>query len=472
MNFVQLEFLGFLIAVLVLHWVGRTARWQNTVLLVASAVFYGWVHPWWVVLLYASSLVDFTMARLMVRAPARKRWWLAITLTANIGLLAYFKYLGFLVDNTVAALNALGVEAHPRTLNILLPAGISFYTFQTMSYVIDVYRGELQPRKDLLDYFLFVSYFPQLVAGPIERATRLLPQLEGKRTFAWDAIRAGTALAMWGGFKKMVIADTLAPYVDKVYVLDEPAAPLLWAATFGFMVQIYADFSGYTDIARGVSRMFGVELMRNFDEPYLAATTPEFWQRWHISLSSWIRDYLMAPLLGDVDVVTPQRFLAAITVTMVVMGAWHGAGWNFVIFGVYHAFWIGFYAWVGRRLPERVRALPGGRALAVAFHLVVVGGVGMFLFRESSVERIAWHLGRNPFVADTDAWRATLGLLGVTTALAVPFVVEHVARRAVLPRLEASPWYLPIQTTTWALFAVAMGIFYRVSAYDFIYFQF
>ena len=277
---------------------------------------------------------------------------------------------------------------------------------------------------------------------------------------------------MWGGFKKMVIADTIAPYVDKVFVLSEPAAPLVWAAVAGFMIQIYADFSGYTDIARGTARMLGIDLVKNFDEPYMAATTPEFWQRWHMSLSTWIRDYLLAPLLGDVDVISTTRFLTAITITMVVMGAWHGAGWNFVVFGLFHAFWIAVYSYATRNMPDALRNLPGGRPLAILFHLVVVGGIGMLIFRESDLGRIWEQLTSNPFVATAHEWRAVLGMAGITAVLALPFVVEFWARRLVIPRLEDTEWKLPAQTTLWACFAVLMGIFYRVTAYDFIYFQF
>ncbi len=472
MNFVQSEFLWFMLAVFAMYWAGRGKRWQNLVLVVASAVFYGFVHPWWLILLYSSAVLDFSMGRLMARAPTRKRWWLGISLAGNIGMLLYFKYFNFFIENTVTALQSVGVSTNLHTLNILLPAGISFYTFQTMSYTLDIYRGELKPRKNFLDYLVFISFFPQLVAGPVERAARLLPQLEVARSFQWTALRSGVALVMWGAFKKMVIADTIAPYVDKVFVLSEPAAPLLWVATFGFMVQIYADFSGYTDIARGTAKMLGVDLVQNFDEPYLAATTPEFWQRWHMSLSTWIRDYLLAPLLGDVDRISPLRFLGAITVTMVVMGAWHGAGWNFVVFGLYHALWIGIYAFATRSLPESVRAIPGGRAVAILFHFFVVGAVGMLIFREPSLSRIAEQLTTWPFSATEDEWRATLGLLGIAGVLATPFVVEHFARRHVLPGIEESEWYLPVQTTAWAVFAVLMGVFYRVTAYDFIYFQF
>ena len=257
MNFVQIEFLWFMILVFVLYWAIPRRGWQNIVLVIASAVFYGWIHPWWLLLLYASAVLDYTMGRLMVRAPQYKRWWLSFSMMGNIGMLLYFKYFNFFIDNVAIALESVGLGANLHTLNILLPAGISFYTFQTMSYTLDIYRGELQPRKRFLTYLVFVSFFPQLVAGPVERASRLLPQLEAKRIFKLEDLRSGFGLAMWGGFKKMVIADTIAPYVDKIFLLEDPSGPMIWAATAGFSLQIYTDFSGYTDIARGTARMLG-----------------------------------------------------------------------------------------------------------------------------------------------------------------------------------------------------------------------
>lgn len=472
MSFVQWEFLFLFLGAFALHWVVPTRRWQNGVLLVASFLFYGWVHPWWVLLLLFSAVLDFSMGQLMVRAPARKAWWLACSVAGNLAALAYFKYFNFFIEETISVLTAAGVSTNLHTLNIILPAGISFYTFQTMSYTLDVYRGELKPRTSFIDYLVFVSFFPQLIAGPIERAAHLLPQLEAPRIFRLEAARSGLNLAIWGAFKKVVLADTMAPYVDKVFALEDPAGPLVWAAVAGFMLQLYCDFSGYTDIARGAARMLGVDLVRNFDEPYLAATTPELWQRWHMSLSFWIRDYLLTPLLGSADIISVRRFVAAITATMVIMGIWHGAGWNFVLFGIYHAFWILFYVAAVRWMPGPLRRMPGGRMLAIAFHSVAVLMVGGLLFRVHSVERIWRYLAQNPFEATPDEWKVVVVMVGVLWALQTPLVLEHYARRYVLPRLSKSEWYLPAQTAAWAVYAVLMFVFYRSASNDFIYFQF
>ncbi|MFT5459684.1 MAG: alginate O-acetyltransferase complex protein AlgI [Myxococcota bacterium] len=473
MNFVQVEYPAFLALLLAVYWALPHRRWQNLLLVVASAVFYGWVHPWFLILLYGSSILDFSLAQAIERFPRRRWTFVGLSAFANLSLLAYFKYAGFFVDNVRAVLESAGVPGDLGTLDILLPVGISFYTFQTLGYTVDVARGELKARTSFLDYVLYVSFFAQLVAGPIERSTRLLPQIERDRRWSWTMARSGVGLALWGGFKKLVVADSIAPFVDKVYVLDDPAGPLLWAATAGFMLQIYADFSGYTDLARGSARLLGFELQENFNAPFLATTTSEFWQRWHMSLSFWIRDYVLGPLVGDSPGgVSRFRFFWATVLTFVLIGFWHGASWNFVLFGLYHGLWVIVYGLVARRIPVSVRAMPGGRVLAAAFHLLAVGLVGSMLFREQHLDRIVEHLTRNPLSAGPAEWVATVVLLSMTAALAAPLVFAWAWGEWVRPRVQTSPWYLPIETTTWAMWCVAMYVFYRVTAQDFVYFQF
>jgi alginate O-acetyltransferase complex protein AlgI len=472
MNFVQLEFVGFMSAVFAAYWLIGDRRAQNLLLVVASAVFYGWVHPWFLILLYTSAILDFICGLGIQRSPRYRRWFLGLSLAGNLGMLAYFKYFEFFVANVVDAFGRLGLDLHPGTLGIFLPVGISFYTFQTMSYTIDVYRNELRPRRNLVDYLVYVSFFPQLVAGPIERAGRLLPQVEVDRTFSFDRTVSGLSLAMWGAFKKVCIADTIAPYVDKTFLLEDPSGPLIWAATIGFMAQIYSDFSGYTDIARGTSRMLGFELSENFRNPYLAASTPEFWQRWHMSLSSWIRDYLLAPLLGSGAHIPLVRFGFAVVTTFLIIGIWHGASWNFVVFGLFHGLWMCVYAVIERYRPAWFARVPFGRALAVGFHLVAVSLVGSLIFREPHVGRLIRHLGKHPFSASREEWVAVAVLLGITGVATLPYAAAALYTWLVHPRLSRTPWILPTQTTLWALAGLCMFVFYRVSAYDFIYFQF
>ncbi len=470
MNFVQVEFPIFFAVILALYWGLGDVRRQNLLLLVASAVFYGWIHPWFVILLYAASTVDFATTNLMARYPGSRRALLAVSVVTNLGLLGFFKYFDFFAENFAAAATALGLPLHPATLGVLLPVGISFYTFQTLGYTIDVYRGELKPRSSFLEYILYVSFFPQLVAGPIERAGRLLPQLENPRRLSWAAFESGLGLALWGAFKKMVIADSISPYVDKIYVLQDPAGPLIWAATAGFMLQIFADFSGYTDIARGTARMLGFELMENFRAPFLATSTSEFWQRWHISLSSWIRDYLLGPLVGDAGA-SRARFAVMTMVTFVIMGFWHGPSWNFALFGLYHGFWTVTQGLLARRFAGITR-LPGWRAFAIGFQLVVVGLVGTLLFREHSVARIVQHLSKSPFRATQDEWVATTVVLSMTLVGWAPLLWGFAWDRVAAPRLARSEWAFPLRTSMWAVYALAMWICYRVTAQDFVYFQF
>jgi D-alanyl-lipoteichoic acid acyltransferase DltB (MBOAT superfamily) len=472
-NFVQIEFPIFLAVVFTLYWMLRDRRLQNGLLVVASGVFYGWIHPWFLILLYGSAVLDFSLGQAIARYPRQKRWFVSMSVLGNLGLLAYFKYFNFFVENTIFALQQAGVTTNLSTLQILLPVGISFYTFQTMGYTIDVYRGELKARTQFVDYLLYVSFFAQLVAGPIERAGRLLPQIETPRTFELAQVRSGFALAMWGGFKKVVVADTVAPYVDKVYILDQPAGPLIWAATAAFMIQIYADFSGYTDIARGTARMLGFKLVENFNAPFIARTTVEFWQRWHMSLSFWIRDYVLGPLVGDNPAgVSRWRFAWATLLTFVLIGFWHGASWNFVLFGLYHGFWVIAYGLIVRRIPPSAKRIPGGNALAIAFHLVVVGLFGSMLFREQHVDRIVQYLSVNPFVASPDEWVATVVIASVTAIVSVPLLLGYLFDVYVKPRVEQTVWHLPMQTTAWAFYGVMMALFYRVTAQDFVYFQF
>jgi len=486
MNFVQVEFLWFMAITFTAYWaVGRLPRgrvWQNVLLIFASSVFYGWVHPWFLILLFISAHVDFFAAKAIERYPGSKQYILLASVSTQLAILGYFKYFNFFVENVIEIAHALGVHTELRTLAIILPVGISFYTFQTIGYTVDVYRGDIRAQRNYINYLLFVTFFPQLVAGPIERATHLLPQVETPRSFSWGRTLSGISLAAWGAFKKVCLADTIAPYIDKVFIVEDPSGPLVWSAAIAFSVQIYADFSGYTDLARGVARMLGFDLLENFKSPYLAATTPEFWQRWHISLSFWIRDYLMVPLLGAASRLTLFRFVWATILTFVIIGFWHGASWNFILFGFWHGMWMSIYTLAGRFWPERLRRAPLGifrldggglgRPIAIVFHFFAVSVVGSLLFRERHVDRIFQHLGKPPFLASEEDWIAAAVVIGMTIFCATPMVISHFVERYFLPRVRESVWFFPIQTATWAVLGMCMFIFFRVSASDFIYFQF
>jgi alginate O-acetyltransferase complex protein AlgI len=396
--FHSLEFLAFFIVTLVVYW-RLPLRAQNVLLLVASYVFYGWVHPWWPVLLFATTAVDYWSARKITERPAQKKAWLWLSIVANLGLLGVYKYFDFFVENVAAAGNAIGWQIPPIALRLALPAGISFYTFQSMSYTIDVYRGHAPARTRFVDIAAFVSFFPHLVAGPIMRATNLLPQIERERTFRADAARDATVLIVWGLFKKLVIADNVGVIANKVFALQHPDFFVLWAGVFAFAIQIYADFSAYTDIARGVAKWYGFDLIRNFERPYLAAGPGDFWHRWNISLSTWFRDYVYIPLGGSRA--SGGRVAANIMITFVASGIWHGASWNYLLWGAYHGLLLIIARVVGIGTRSWLRPLQ----VAGMFLLTCIGWL---IFRETELTQLVADLQLVPW--ESDALQRSTGL--------------------------------------------------------------
>ncbi|NLG36273.1 MAG: MBOAT family protein [Lentisphaerae bacterium] len=361
MSFATLTFFLFCVLVFGLYHARAVRGWQNGLLVVASYVFYGWWDYRFCSLMLVSSLVDYWAGRAIERSshPGRRRLCLGISLATNLGMLGFFKYFNFFAENLALLMESVGVPFHAGTLNIVLPVGISFYTFQTMSYTLDIYRGQFHPVKNFPAYMAFVSFFPQLVAGPIERASHLLPQFLSARRF--DAVRAwgGMRLILWGLFKKMVVADNLAAVVDPLYANPGlHSGPELLVATVAFAVQIYCDFSAYSDIASGTAGLFGIDLMRNFAFPYFSRSVGEFWRRWHISLSTWFRDYVYIPMGGSRR--GPGRTRVNILLTFAVSGLWHGASWNFVIWGVLNGLGMMLGTSAGRRDRSGPSRVPGG----------------------------------------------------------------------------------------------------------------
>ncbi|MEM7207694.1 MAG: MBOAT family O-acyltransferase [Pseudomonadota bacterium] len=337
------EFFLFLPAVLAVYYV-LTRRAQNIWLIAASYFFYGWWDWRFLSLIILSTTVDYLVSHYIARSQveAQKKLGLYLSLSLNLGLLATFKYFNFFVDNFIALGATIGLDFDTPVLRLLPPVGISFYTFQTLSYTIDVYRGRQRPADSYIDFALFVTYFPQLVAGPIERASKLLPQIESKRHVSVWMIQTGVFLILIGLFKKVVIADTAGVRVDKIFA--DPAAMSsldLWRGMILFSLQIYGDFSGYSNIARGVSRLFGIELSENFLTPYFSKSITEFWRRWHVSLSAWLRDYLYIPLGGNrKGTVNTYRNLM---LTMLIGGFWHGASWAFIVWGGFHGAYLAIH---------------------------------------------------------------------------------------------------------------------------------
>ena len=338
MLFNSIEFAVFLPIVVGIYYSLET-RLQNLFLVAAGFFFYGWWDWRFCGLLAFSIVLDYMCALRMRREPERAKVYLGLSLCGNLGVLGFFKYFDFFAASFAQLLASLGLGGEPGVLGVILPVGISFYTFQTLAYTIDVYRGKIEPSRDLLTVALYVSFFPQLVAGPIERPGRLLRQFERPRRVDASKIASGAFLILLGLFKKMAIADAVAHRVNVVFsgAADASWVVLLEGAWL-FSLQIYCDFSGYSDIARGTARLFGIDLMRNFNQPYLAANITDFWRRWHISLSSWLRDYLYIPLGGNrKGIVTTYRNLL---LTMILGGLWHGANWTFVVWGALHGVYL------------------------------------------------------------------------------------------------------------------------------------
>ena len=336
MLFNSLQFVIFLPIVFIIYWaISDKYRW--VLLLIASYYFYMSWNPKYVVLIFTTTFVSY-MAGILLEKFANikiRKLILLITLLVCLGILFFYKYFNFISQSVADVLGIFSIKLNPLTLNVLLPVGISFYTFQTLSYVIDVYKGVVKAERHFGIYATFISFFPQLVAGPIERTSNLLPQIKSKKVFDYDQATYGLKLMAWGYFKKLVIADNLSQYVSKVY--DAPQSYTGFAlvlATVFFTLQIYCDFSGYSDIAIGTAKILGVNLMTNFKSPYFSQSVKEFWSRWHISLSTWFRDYVYIPLGGNR--VGKVRYAINLMITFLVSGLWHGANWTFVIWGGVH----------------------------------------------------------------------------------------------------------------------------------------
>lgn len=343
MLFNSIDFAIFFPIVFFIYWafLQKNIRLRNIFLIIASYVFYGWWDWRFLSLIIISSTIDFIAGQKIYdeeRKTVRKRW-LLLSIIVNLGFLGFFKYYNFFVDSFVDAFSLLGADFNPSTMNIILPVGISFYTFQTLSYTLDIYYRKMTPTKDVFSFFAFVAFFPQLVAGPIERARSLLPQFFEKRTITYDMVRSGLLTMAWGFFKKIVVADRLARFVDAAYA-DIPAAsgkPAIMATIF-FAFQLYLDFSAYSDIAIGSARTMGFNLSTNFRRPYLSDSFSDFWKRWHISLSSWFRDYVYIPLGGSRR--KQGRVILNVMIVFVVSGLWHGAAYNFLIWGAINGLFI------------------------------------------------------------------------------------------------------------------------------------
>ena len=445
-------------------------RSQNYLLLVASYVFYAFWSVTFTSLLLLSTVVDFTCGQAIARSddPRRRKLLVTASIVTNLGLLGVFKYYDFFATSLAEALALLGVQVSPGLLEVILPVGISFYTFQTMTYSIDIYRRQLEPARNIVDFALFVSFFPQLVAGPIERAGHLLPQLTRPRILTREQTREGAWLILVGLFKKAVVADNLAMISDTVFNAPGANSGLyVLVGVYAFAFQIYCDFSGYTDIARGTAKLFGVDIMLNFRQPYFATSPQDFWRRWHISLSTWLRDYLYISLGGNRN----NRTYRNLMITMLLGGLWHGAAMNFVAWGAFHGALLvvhrqftGLWEGIGRHFGERTWFV---FRVVFFFHVTCVGWVLFRVNQLSDAQTLLVNLfhGAAPTSPEVSA---AMRLAFLATPI---FLLDWIRERRKVPgQIFDAPFWVRANVVVYLAF---MLLFW--SAHEdipFIYFQF
>ena len=472
MSFVSIAFLVFLPIVFLLYWmVQRWHRWQNVCLLIASYVFYGWWDWRFLILILIMSLSSFGSG-VFIEKSRYRRWWLVGNTALNLGILGVFKYYGFFLDNLNVLLSQFGSSLDMPTWRIILPVGISFYTFQSLSYSIDIYRGRLKATRDIVAFCTYIAFFPQLVAGPIERATNLLPQMLGGRRFDYSEAVDGLRRILWGFFKKLVIADNCALAVNQIWgdYSDANAATLIVGMVL-FTFQIYGDFSGYSDIAIGTAKLFGIRLMENFRLPYFSRSIGEFWRRWHISLMTWFRDYLYIPLGGSRA--GTLRTIRNVFIVFLLSGLWHGANWTFVTWGAYNAMLIvlGRWLWKSQTKNDERVGWKDLWAVGLTFMLVVFGWV---VFRANSVSEAVDYL--SCLIGSVTSANFGMPIYGKMTVIycLLLVVIEWLQRDRLCPLQLDGCWLGRYRWSRWLVYyLVFMLVFFgRGEEQTFIYFQF
>ena len=477
MYFNSLEFFVFLPIVFVLYWSipKKNLNAQNLLIVIASYVFYGWWDYRFLSLIIFSSFVDYSIGLLLKKEEnqSKRKFLLWTSICINLGFLGFFKYYNFFIESFVDSFAFFGHQIHVNTLNIVLPVGISFYTFQTLSYTVDVYYKKLEPTKNIISFFAFVSFFPQLVAGPIERATNLLPQFNKERPFSYPQAVDGLRQALWGLFKKVVIADNCAKYANLIFNnSDDYSGSTLLLGAFFFAFQIYGDFSGYSDIAIGISRLFGFNLKRNFAFPYFSRDIAEFWRRWHISLSTWFRDYLYIPLGGSRGGTWMK--IRNTFIIFIVSGFWHGANWTFIIWGFLNALYflplmLANKNRVNTNIVAQNNYFPNLRELAQMAVTFLITLIAWVFFRANTVghalnylhDMFSWNLFSAPAIFPKYIMYLLLGFI----------LVEWLGRHGeyALERIDFIK-----KPVRWSIYLILIVLMFRFAGEEqaFIYFQF
>ena len=483
MLFNSFQFMAFMPIVFLLYWfIFRGRRWQNLLVVIASYVFYGWWDWRFLSLIALTTVFSFVSGLLIERyngQEGRRRLVSAANIIINLAILGYFKYFNFFVDNIQNAVQALfGYELDWVTTSVILPVGISFYTFQALSYSIDVYRGKINATHDIVEFAAYISFFPQLVAGPIERAANLLPQFQRDRRFDYAQAVDGLRQMLWGFFKKIVVADNCATAVNLYWsdYQNEPGIMLLSLAVL-FSIQIYCDFSGYSDIAIGCARLFGFRLMRNFDYPYFSRSIPEFWRRWHISLTSWFRDYIYIPLGGNRC--PAPRVMCNVFIVWAISGLWHGANWTFICWGLFHAVLLIIYNTLGftgkRQAPiAQGRWLPTIKEVLQMCLTFALAMIGWIIFRADNMTQAIDFISRMLLTMTDDlSLGAICGKRGLLMALAV-LIIEWVQRDKQHGLQLSGHGLLKYPVARYALYAsiIVIMFFWSGQVQTFIYFQF
>lgn len=484
MVFNSLHFVAFFAVVYALYRV-LPHRAQNLMLLAASYYFYAAWDWRFLGLLIAQTVLDFTVARLIHATTdrARKRWWLLLSLAFNLGMLGFFKYFNFFAENLHTLAAGVGLQVDTVTLRIVLPVGISFYTFMTISYVVDVYRGIWTPSSNFVDFALYVAYFPHLVAGPILRAKKLIPQLEAERTITWAQCREGLWLIAWGMFQKVLVADNLARVANEAFAPGAtPHAGEILLGVYAFAFQIFGDFAGYSNMARGISKLMGIELSLNFLTPYFVTSPSQFWRHWHISLSEWLRDYLYIPLGGNRH--GTWKTYRNLMITMGLGGLWHGAAWTFVIWGLYQGIVLVAGQLIESAVARTRTRLAGARdgASAAMEQGLTTGRVllGLLMFHVTCYGWLIFRARSGHQIADMTRVLATDWTWGPSAQAYAWSLVAYALPLMVIHAIEArrGDVLFPLRIPTPVRYALYAGIFYATLLFgdfggsEFIYFQF